>query len=195
MDLLFSIKFDGRPTCLNTDYKTLEKRIGIDLNTDFKMLLEQDRFFSKIDTGRFFICYKEKMLLYENFFPKIVMDSVEHLTIINKDAIILLQKISVNPIDSSEAKSILKKFGFEILKAKVMVTPYWFSSYENYVLFNCLEGDKRLIYCRDTLPKKRFEENHLFKLKENWYLYDNHKGKSKRYKRIIKRKQKKYDWN
>jgi hypothetical protein len=167
MDLLFSIKFDGRPTCLNTDYKTLEKRIGIDLNTDFKMLLEQDRFFSKIDTGRFFICYKEKMLLYENFFPKIVMDSVEHLTIINKDAIILLQKISVNPIDSSE----------------------------NYVLFNCLEGDKRLIYCRDTLPKKRFEENHLFKLKENWYLYDNHKGKSKRYKRIIKRKQKKYDWN
>ncbi len=197
MDLLFSIGFDGRPTCLNTDYETLEKRIGIDINTNFKVLSMKDSFLSKIDTERFFICYKEKREYQGSVFftsPVVIMDSIEHLTIINKDAVKLLQYISVNPIDSSEAERILKKFGFEILKAKQIITPYWFSGHENYVLFNCFEGDKRLIYCRDTLPKYRFEENHLFKLKENWYLYDDPRVKSKRYKRIIKKKQKKYNW-
>ncbi len=197
MDLLFSIGFDGRPTCLNTDYETLEKRIGIDINSDFIIFSEKDSFFKKINPERFLICYKEKRDYKGSVFftsPLVIIDSFEHLTIINREAIKFLQKISINPIDSLEAEQILKQFGFEILKAKKEITPYWFSGHENYILFNCAEGDKRLIYCRDTLPNSRFEKNYIFKLKENWYLYDNPNGKSKKYKKIIKRKQKKYKW-
>lgn len=195
LQMLYNIEYySGRPLCpcFSTDYETLEKRFGIEIFPNFEKMFEIDTLNFYFTENEFKICY---ILNHNEKSYELILNNLDDISIRNEDITMkLLESMCKVGIDKETLKVAVKKYAFDILTAQKKIGAYWFHGYSNYIEFNCKAGSKRLIYFEGELASLALNTNYLFRIVNNWYLYDNPKEHSRKYYKIINRKKKKYGW-